>query len=88
MVLRTIHLLYERDTETNTEQAGTTGNTVISYAPQQGASTQEKKNDKKRAVQQSALDTRTSPAPEWFMASLTYTHCSAGGVLWQWYSAQ
>ena len=54
MVLRTIHLLYDRDTETNTKQAGTTGNTVISYTPQQGAATQEKKNDKERAVQQSA----------------------------------
>lgn len=32
VVLYTIHLLYDTDTETDTEQAGTTGNQAISYA--------------------------------------------------------
>ena len=84
VVLCTIHLLYDRDNETNTERAETTGKSVMAYAPQQGAATQGENNGKERAVQQSALGTTANPAPEWRMALSTYTHCSAGAILWQW----
>ena len=63
-MLRNIQLLYDRDTETTTKPAGTTGNSVMSYALEQGAATQTKINREERAVQQSALGTRMDPIPQ------------------------